>query len=98
MGFFLSDQFAAVIERQKEKDKLLAQQGDNQQTQIVTKSQFLQCKIEQQNEKRKQEKKRPAQPKKAPEGAKRASATNDEQLLELIEELKIELSYRDQEY
>lgn len=98
MGFFLSDQFAAVIERQRGKDKLLAQQGDDQSTQIGTKSQFLQCKIEEQSEKRKQEKKRPAQPKKASEAAKRASATNDEHLLELIEELKTELSYRDQEY
>ena len=107
MPYFLTDQYAEIIKEQERIEKLSKESTSNVQQQSggAYKSRFLKDKISQQNESRKGQKKGPkaqatnSAGEKQPGGKQqRQKGESEEQLLEVIEDLRNDLKVRDLEY
>lgn len=106
MPYFLTDKYAAILSEQERCEQINKESTGNQQQQSsgAYKSRFLKDKISQQNESRKGQKKgtKPQannQPGEKQSGKPtRQKGENEEQLLEVIEDLRNDLKVRDLEY
>ena len=105
MPYFLTDQYAAILKEQDKNEKLNKESTGNaqQSSSGAYKSRFLKDKITQQNESRKGQKKGPkgavAGGEKQTGGKQtRQKGESEEQLIEIIEDLRNDLKVRDLEY
>lgn len=116
MPYFLSSEFAAIIENKNALDEKMRAEAEKNKPPATSsstayKSQFLKEKLVSQNDKRKQDRKKPKE-KPAEEGKENApglkgakggkmvkkKGQSDEDLVDIIDELREDLKTRDQEY